>query len=937
MPERPQRPTPTASQRTSEVLGASEISGTSGFRRKSAADGPGAGPGVLDVLLVRIVDGGLAGSIFLVPLVMGGRQALGQLILVALAVATALAWVARWCIHRRFTWRPTWAAALLLAGAALVALQIVPLPESCLGKLAPRTAEILPLWHWHDGSAGPWGPWRTISLTPAATRDGLVIFLSYGLLFLAAVHRVRGVSDVERILRWCALAALGMALLGLVQRVAGNGKFYWFYEHPFSSASDAAKGAFSNRNHFAQFLALGIGPLVWWFQSSRAGRRAPRAGRSSAADGAAPNGELQRYLLVLALGIVLFAGLLSLSRGGMVAMLAAAAIATAVCHRASSLGRSFLLGVAAAGLLIAGSLAIFGAQTVGRRVEDLSSGSVERLDPSGARRTIWGAVVRAIPNHWLLGSGVGSHAEVYPTYLDAPIESSVRFTHAENSYLQVAMESGMAGLGLTLGGMALCAAWCIVGLRRANSCRILVCLGAVAASLAACALHAAVDFVWYVPGCMTPVVLLAACGLRARQLAEHDPGAPLTPRRLSRPAGVAALAALSALGAWMIASRVGPAIAEPDWHRYELARRTHEAAPPRPDVRDLKTAGQADSAGIGRERQWIVWLDRVVRWQPDHAQAHVELAQCHLRLFDLLQQAGVNAMPLPQLREAALQSHFANRDELSVWLARAVGDHWTHLEHALRHSRKSLALCPLQGKAYVYLGELAFLEGGRGPSHTACVDQALRVRPFDGEVLYAAATEAMVAGDLTRYVECLQRSCRCGRAHREYVVRRLLAGTPEEGLEPMTQFIVETLAPGLEDLRFLHGVASQRAAPGNLAWLRHRLAAEVETAAHAARGPEAARLWLEAQSLHAAIGDAPQALACARKAHACDPNSYDVRYALGLCLIREQSFSEAESHLYWCLQRRAEDRSLQSAYREALKGRLDRGGSTAAREGEDRR
>ena len=153
----------------------------------------------------------------------------------------------------------------------------------------------------------------------------------------------------------------------------------------------------------------------------------------------------------------------------------------------------------------------------------------------------------------------------------------------------------------------------------------------------------------------------------------------------------------------------------------------------------------------------------------------------------------------------------------------------------------------------------------------------------------------------------------------------------------MTQFLVETLDPGLEDLRFLHGAAAQRARPEDLAWLRRRLAAEVEAAAQAARGPEAARLWLESQSLHAAAGDAMQALASARKAYACDPNHYDVRRALGLCLVRARLFAEAEPHLYWCLQRKPEDRSLENEYREALKGRLDGGGSTAAREADDRR
>ncbi len=68
---------------------------------------------VLGAVLLQIVDGGLAGVIFLVPFVMGGRHPLGQLILVALAVVTALAWAIRQSLCPHPSWRPTWALALI--------------------------------------------------------------------------------------------------------------------------------------------------------------------------------------------------------------------------------------------------------------------------------------------------------------------------------------------------------------------------------------------------------------------------------------------------------------------------------------------------------------------------------------------------------------------------------------------------------------------------------------------------------------------------------------------------------------------------------------------------------------------------------------------------------------------------------------------------------
>ncbi|NIL96134.1 MAG: hypothetical protein GTO62_03070, partial [Planctomycetales bacterium] len=56
-----------------------------------------------------------------------------------------------------------------------------------------------------------------ISLTPTATRGGLVMFLAYGLMFLVTVQRMGQLSDVRRLLCWFALATVAMAALGIVQ------------------------------------------------------------------------------------------------------------------------------------------------------------------------------------------------------------------------------------------------------------------------------------------------------------------------------------------------------------------------------------------------------------------------------------------------------------------------------------------------------------------------------------------------------------------------------------------------------------------------------------------------------------------------------------------------------------------------------------------------
>jgi O-antigen ligase len=882
----------------------------------------------MDRVLLRVVDGGLAGAIFLVPLLMGGRHPLGQLALTVVAVAAAWAWAVRQSLRKDAGWRPAVVTPLLLLGAALVALQVAALPPWLLVQLAPRAADLLPLWRAAGQAPGWLGRWPCISLTPAETVGGLVIFLDYAMLFLVAVQRSRNVEDVERLLRCCAVSAVIMASFGIVQLLAGNGKFFWFYEHPFSSAVDGAKGSFTNRNHFAQFLALGVGPLIWWLQD------AMRRRRGSA--GAAPV-----YLLSLALGIVLFAGLLSLSRGGIASLLLATAVSAAICWHAASLGRRFIGVLAAAGSLIVVSLAIFGYDGVSHRLEDFSAGSLERLDRAASRRTIWATAVKMIGDYPSLGAGVGSFRAVYPAYTGSPADEGVEFTHAENSYLQNAAETGLAGLAMTMTGMALCASWCLGGIRQAAPTRLRVCAAAVAGSLAAAAAHGLVDFVWYVPGCVVMVAVLAACALRTRQMAREEgrgrsdeirnpkseirrfQTAKISKSSLLSPVPspftlrctwAAAAILLTCLGTWMIAERIGPAVAQTYWDEYLIACRAAEAQP---------AAEHDQSAEAEVQRQRIALLENVVRWQDTHALAHLALAESHCRLFEALQGRSENPMNLAHVCDAAMQSRFASRAALEEWLQRAVGDHWRHLDQALGHVRTALKLCPLEGRAYVYLAQLSFLAGADAARKHAYLEQALRVRPFDGSVLYAATTEAILAGDRPRWLDYLKRAHASGPRQQEQVLRSLVGGWPDDGLSALVDDILGELRPDLQSVRMLYALCAPRCAAEQLAPLAKYRAQRAELEASRLAGSQAADLWSEAQQFHSQLGADEAALRCIGNALRCDPASYRAHYQSVPCLLKQGMFAEAESETRWCLQRTRDAPRLADLLRAAIKGRLD--------------
>ena len=244
----------------------------------------------------------------------------------------------------------------------------------------------------------------------------------------------------------------------------------------------------------------------------------------------------------------------------------------------------------------------------------------------------------------------------------------------------------------------------------------------------------------------------------------------------------------------MIARGIGPAVAQTYWDPYQAA---HDAANGRP-LSDPTPLADAET-----QQRWIAVLESVVRWQPSHLRAHLALAECHRRLFDALMSKSENAMSLADLRDAALQSRFPSRAALTRWSVPRGRRTLDTLGRGPRpHPRPRLALCPIEGRTYIYLADLSFLAGADAAAHRAYVGQALRVRPFDGAVLYAVANEALLAGDHARWIEYTKRAFGSGRQQQRQIIANLVAATPTENLPAVIESILREFQPDLEAVRF---------------------------------------------------------------------------------------------------------------------------------------
>jgi tetratricopeptide (TPR) repeat protein len=279
-------------------------------------------------------------------------------------------------------------------------------------------------------------------------------------------------------------------------------------------------------------------------------------------------------------------------------------------------------------------------------------------------------------------------------------------------------------------------------------------------------------------------------------------------------------------------------------------------------------------------------------------------------------------MPLAQIRDAALASQFASKQAQDDWLRRVSGENVQLLERALQHSRRALCLGPLQGEGYIFLAELAFLDGNNPRLKRDYVDQALRVRPHSGVVLMAAGSEAAIAGDVPQALDYWRQAFHQDREQQQQLIETLAPQLP-------AQDFLEHFQPDLVALGALHESYRRLALPDEAQAVAARYAPALAAEAAGQSGSAAAAAWTRAAVVYHQFGDLEKAIDCARGAAEYGPNDFDAHRLLARLLVLNQNFDEALEHLQWCLSRKPDDSRLRADVEAAARSRLIQQSATA--------
>ena len=393
----------------------------------------------------------------------------------------AALWAVRMAVQTRLQWQFSPVAICLIAIFAIGLYQLVPLPRSLLSTISPSSAslvdsllpdrpEVLPFGLEIDANLQP--PNHTLSVYPAATRHALFELLAVLVLF-ECVRNVSASRESLTRLSICAFAnAVLLSFVAILQSLSSPANVvYWTFK-----GQTNVFGPFLCRNHFPFYVNIGLGLGLGLFfaamnrqdPDSKSGVRKSRQSRSNELDvGEYYGASFPRRILIgfsewiqallsspnalwicAGIAIIVCADFLSLSRGGVVALVAAS-IACLIYKSFTRSGRSL-----SAGLIVVLGLAFGLVSWLGWNIVEARLGTLLSKDALSNRTPMWMDGLMAFKDFPLFGSGYGTFQYVEPLHRTLAGEVVVFFDHAHNDYLEAAVEGGL---------FRICAALCAIG------------------------------------------------------------------------------------------------------------------------------------------------------------------------------------------------------------------------------------------------------------------------------------------------------------------------------------------------------------------------------------------------------------------------------------------------------------------------------------------
>lgn len=465
-------------------------------RRGVVGEAGDTGPGVI---LAHVIEKGISFILIFTPLAFGTVQPWSVAVMEMAAFIVFGAWLLRMRVLRRVEFYVTPMLFFMLVLAAIALIQIIPVPPGLLGVISPSSARSYAAFS-NDGASA----WRAISIAPQSTVDEFWKLLSYIAVFVVVISHFKRRDQVFKVLRLVVWMGLGIAVFAVVQKAAWNGRIYWIYPVREGLTPSAAHiwGPYINRNHFAGYMEMAV-PLALGFSLYRLSgiKVLPGIPFKMKLSVYANSKALMPMTLLFAAAIVM-AGVLfmTLSRGGTAGLVAGVVVFLAMSLKRRSLKNKAVILAAIAAVLFL----LFVFLSWSRLEERFSQvGEEDRT----ARFDVWADSVNIAGDFPVFGSGLGTFERVYPLYQTR--YSILLFTHAENDFVEILTEAGVAGV-VAAGGMIFFFFYPVVQGWRVRRNSFVKCMAAAGtASCAALFVHSFSDFNMHIPANAMLITVIA--------------------------------------------------------------------------------------------------------------------------------------------------------------------------------------------------------------------------------------------------------------------------------------------------------------------------------------------------------------------------------------------------------------------------------------------
>ena len=257
------------------------------------------------------------------------------------------------------------------------------------------------------------------------TYSHLLLYAAYGMLVFVVTQTLRRASQFEMLAKLFTGYGAVVASFAVLQGLAPNGKLYWIRS---LEQGGAIYGPYVNHNHYAGLMEM-LTPFPLVLAATR-------------------HTSGNRKLVVAGIAALMAASIfLSGSRGGMAAFVAQMVVLGVLLVRKREGGwkQPLMLGAFLAVVIV--FLVWMGGNALTQRLISIHSEAREEIN-GGLRLSIDRDCLRMLVKRPLLGWGLGAFPTVYPEFRSFYTNFFVNQAH--NDYLQLLVETGLAGFSIAI-------------------------------------------------------------------------------------------------------------------------------------------------------------------------------------------------------------------------------------------------------------------------------------------------------------------------------------------------------------------------------------------------------------------------------------------------------------------------------------------------------